>query len=44
MALRSVNNMVIPKIKVTNDVAWCPVSHGVSPKGDFELFKARQNN
>ena len=44
MASRSVSNMVIPKNKVTNGVAWCPVSYGVSPKGDFKLLKARQNN
>ena len=36
--------MVKPKIKVTNGVAWRPVSHGVSPKGVFNLFKARKSN
>ena len=37
---RPVSNMVIPKNKVTNGVAWSPVSHGVSLKGVFNLFKA----
>ena len=32
--------MVIAKNKVTNGVAWCPVSHGVSPKGDFDSSKS----
>ena len=36
--------LVVPKNKVTNDVAWRPVSHGVSPKGVFNLFKATKNN
>ena len=42
MAWRPVSNMVIIKNKVTNDVAWCPVSHGVSPKGVFNLFEATE--
>ena len=29
--------MVIIKNKVTNGMAWCPVSHGVSPKGVFQF-------
>ena len=33
MAWRSVSNMVIPKIKVTNGMVWRPVSDSVSPKG-----------
>ena len=32
--------MVTPKNKVTKDVAWCPVSHGVSLKGVFDCSKS----
>ena len=32
--------MVIVKNKVTNGVTWCPVSHGVSPKGGFDCSKS----
>ena len=40
MAWRPVSNMVIKKNKVTNGVAWHPVSHGVSPKGVFDCSKS----
>ena len=31
---------MIITIKVTNGVAWCPVSHRVSPKGFFDCLEA----
>ena len=39
-----ISNTVIPKSKVSNDVAWRPVSHGDSPKGVFNFFKASKSN
>ena len=33
--------MVTIKNKVTNGASWCPVSHGVSPKGSFRLFRVK---
>ena len=36
MAWRPVRNIVIIKTKVTNGVAWLPVSRGGSSKGVFE--------
>ena len=40
MAWRPVSNMVIIKNKVTNGVAWRPVSYWVSPKGVFDCSKS----
>ena len=40
IALRPISNMVIIKNKVANGVAWCPVSHGVSPKGVFDCLES----
>ena len=40
MAWCPVSNMVIIKSKVTNDVAWRPVSHGISPKEVFNCLES----
>ena len=37
---RPVSNMAMVKKTVTSGMAWRPVSHRVSPKGVFDLFKA----
>ena len=39
MAWCPVSNMVIIKNKVTNDAAWRPVSHKVSPTGVFDCLE-----
>ena len=40
MAWCPVSNMVIIKSKVTNDVARCPVSHGISRKEVFNCLES----
>ena len=40
MAWCPVSDMVIIKNKVTNDMAWHPVSHAVSPKGFFDCLES----
>ena len=46
MASRPVSDMVILKSKLTNGVAWRPVSHGVPPKGVFNKWfvQSQQND
>ena len=39
MAWCPVSNIVIIKNKVTNDAAWRPVSHKVSPTGVFDYLE-----
>ena len=37
-----VTNMMLPENKVANSVAWQSISHGVSPKGVFGLFRVME--